>query len=185
MNDRVAQEVVRTRLDPLIESYFHQDSYGYRSGKSGIDAIRTCRKRNWKYDWVLDVDIKQFFDSIDHELLMKAVVKHCQEEWVLLYIERWLKTTIMHPDGRQEVSTSGTPQGGVVSPLLANLFLHYAFDKWIEKEFPSVKFERYADDVVIHCRSEKVAHIVCEKLNCKNTSCQSQRCFGKHLYKNR
>ena len=172
VNDRIAQEVVRARLDPLIEPYFHQDSYGYRTGRSGIDAIRTCRKRNWKYDWVLDVDIKQFFDSIDHELLMKAVTKHCQEKWILLYIERWLKTTIIHPNGMQEVSTSGTPQGGVISPLLANLFLHYAFDKWIEKEFPFVKFERYADDVVIHCKTEKVAHKVCEKLKERLIACR-------------
>jgi RNA-directed DNA polymerase len=171
VSDRIAQEVVRMRLEPLLEPKFHENSYGYRPGKSGIDAVRTCRERNWKYDWVLDVDIQKFFDSIDHELLLKAVAIHCHEKWMMLYIERWLKTMIKHPDGREEACTCGTPQGGVVSPLLANIFLHYAFDKWIEREFPLVKFERYADDVVIHCSSENESREVCERLKERLLEC--------------
>jgi len=170
--DRVAQEVVRARLEVRLESHFHEDSYGYRPGKSAIDAIRTCRERNWKYDWVLDVDIQEFFDTIDHELLLKAVRKHCSEKWTLLYIERWLKAPIQHKDGREEASNTGTPQGGVISPLLANLYLHYAFDKWIEREYPAVKFERYADDVVIHCRSVNEANALKSALGERLKECR-------------
>lgn len=153
--DRVAQEVVRARLETVLEPLFHEDSYGYRPGKSALEAVGTARERNWKYDWVLDVDIQKFFDTIDHGLLMKAVEKHCSEKWMALYVERWLKAPISYGDGRQEPNESGTPQGGVISPLLANLYLHYAFDKWMERENPEVKFERFADDVIIHCRDEE------------------------------
>jgi len=171
VSDRISQEVVRVRLEPLLEGKFHEDSYGYRPRKSGLDAVRTCRERNWKYDWVVDVDIQKFFDSINHDLLLKAVAIHCQEKWMMLYIERWLKAAIRHPDGREETCTCGTPQGGVISPLLANIFLHYAFDKWIEREFPSVKFERYADDIVIHCSSEDESHKVSERLKERLLEC--------------
>ncbi len=153
VSDRIAQEVVRARLEIQLEPLFHEDSYGYRPGKSAIDAIRTCRERNWKYDWVLELDIKKCFDTIPHGLLLKAVCKHCSEKWMLLYIERWLKAEIWHPDGKIEISTKGTPQGGVASPLLATLYLHYVFDKWMGREFPNVMFERYADDGVCHCRN--------------------------------
>lgn len=169
--DRIAQEVVRMRLEPLVEPKFHKDSYGFRPNKSGIDAIRTCRERNWKYDWVVDVDIQKFFDTINHELLLKAVEVNCKEKWMMLYIERWLKSTISHPDGTLEISTCGTPQGGVISPLLANIYLHYAFDKWIDREFPSVKFERYADDIVIHCRSNAESQKVCSRLKERLLEC--------------
>lgn len=153
--DRVAQEVVRARFEPVMEKFFHQDSYGYRPNKSAPEAVKTCRERCWKYDWVLDVDIQKFFDSIDHELLMKAVEHHTQEPWMRLYIQRWLKAPVQHSDGRREETTRGTPQGGVISPLLANLYLHYAFDRWMERTFPEAEFERYADDIVIHCRSKE------------------------------
>jgi group II intron reverse transcriptase/maturase len=155
--DRIAQEVVRRYLEPVLEPKFHPDSYGYRPGRSSIDAIRTARQRCWRNDWVVDVDIKGFFDSIDHELLLRAVRKHTQCPWVLLYIERWLTAPAMLVDGTLVEREQGTPQGGVISPLLANLFLHYAFDAWVGRTHPGVKFERYADDIVCHCCSEREA----------------------------
>ncbi len=151
--DRVAQQVVKQYLEPELERHFHTDSYGYRPGKSALDAVGRARKNCWKNDWVLDLDIKGFFDNIDHNLLMKAVRWHTDEKWVLLYIERWLKASVSMPDGSLVYPEKGTPQGGVISPLLANLFLHYAFDKWMERENPSISFERYADDAVCHCKS--------------------------------
>jgi RNA-directed DNA polymerase len=151
--DRVAQEVVRARLEPVVEGFFHPDSYGFRPNKSAPEAAKTCRERCWKYDWVLDVDIQKFFDTIDHELMMKAVKKHCAEKWMVIYIERWLKAPVQQSDGTVSETLKGTPQGGVISPTLANLYLHYAFDNWMMKTFSGVKFERYADDIVIHCSS--------------------------------
>lgn len=153
--DRVAQTVVKARFEPVVERFFHRDSYGYRPGKSALDAVDTCRERCWKYDWVLDVDIQKFFDTIDHDLLMKAVEQHCDDKWMNLYIRRWLTSPIQHKDGKREESVRGTPQGGVISPLLANLYLHYAFDHWMGRSFPGVPFERYADDIIIHCQSEE------------------------------
>ncbi len=155
--DRIAQRVVKQYLEPELEKHFHPDSYSYRHGKSALDAVGMARKRCWKYDWVLDLDIKGFFDNIDHELMMRAVRAHTKEKWVLLYIERWLKAPIEMPDGTQKLPRKGTPQGGVISPLLANLFLHYAFDKWMEREHPDIPFERYADDAVCHCKSRTQA----------------------------
>jgi group II intron reverse transcriptase/maturase len=128
--DRTAQEVARRYLEPILEPAFHADSYGYRPGKSAVDAVHRARQRCWRYDWVLDLDIKGFFDSIDWELLLKAVRRHTDCPWVLLYIERWLKAPAQMEDGSVVPRTAGTPQGGVISPLLANLFLHYAFDMW-------------------------------------------------------
>ena len=158
--DRVAQEVVRRYLEPRLEPAFHRDSYGYRPGRSAIDAIRAARQRCWRSDWVLDIDIKGFFDSIDHELMLKAVRHHTNERWVLLYVERWLKAPVMMEDGSLVERDRGTPQGGVISPLLANLFLHYAFDVWIGRAMPDVAFERYADDIICHCRSEGQARVL-------------------------
>lgn len=169
--DRIAQEVVRARLEVPLELIFHKDSYGYRPGKSAIDAVRSCRERNWKYDWVLDVDIQKFFDTIPHELLLKAVHKHCTEKWMVLYIERWLKAPIQHQDGSIVGSEQGTPQGGVISPLLANLYLHYAFDKWMEREHPTVKFERYADDLVCHCTTQEQAYELKQELDERLKEC--------------
>ena len=154
VTDRIAQGVVRQYLEPLVEPVFHRDSYGYRPERSAIDAIRTARRRCWRFDWVLDMDIKGFFDTIDHELLLKAVRHHTDCRWVLLYIERWLKAPVMMEGGSLVSQERGTPQGGVISPLLANLFLHYAFDKWMDRENPQVPFERYADDIICHCRTE-------------------------------
>ncbi len=156
--DRVAQMVVKQALEPELEGHFHPDSYGYRPGKSAHQAIGQARKRCWRNDWVLDLDIKGFFDNIDHSLLLKALRRHTRERWILLYVERWLQAEVEMPDGKREARDKGTPQGGVASPLLANLFLHYAFDAWMRREFPTIPFERYADDIVCHCRSEAQAN---------------------------
>jgi group II intron reverse transcriptase/maturase len=155
--DRVAQTVVKMYLEPGLEKVFHPDSYGYRPGRSAVEAVGVARKRCWRYDWVLDLDIKGFFDAIDHDLMMRAVRKHTEEKWVLLYIERWLTAPVAYGDGHEEERSRGTPQGGVISPLLANLFLHYAFDEWIIEECPHIPFERYADDIICHCKSQRQA----------------------------
>jgi len=155
--DRIAQTVGKRYLEPILEEYFHPDSYGYRPKKSAIEAVGVVRQRCWRYDWVLDLDIKGFFDSIDHELLMRAVRKHTDCKWVLLYIERWLKAPVQLEDGSLVHRDKGTPQGGVISPLLANLFLHYAFDTWMQRQYPQIPFERYADDGICHCRSKAEA----------------------------
>jgi RNA-directed DNA polymerase len=171
IGDRVAQTVVKARLEPVLEEFFHQDSYGYRPNKSALQAVGSCRQMCWKYDWVVDVDIQKFFDTIDHELMMKAVRKHCREKWMVLYIERWLKAPVEHSDGTEEKSQRGTPQGGVISPLLANLYLHYTFDVWMERSFPSIKFERYADDIIIHCNSNEQSENIKQALSKRLQEC--------------
>jgi RNA-directed DNA polymerase len=155
--DRIAQTVVKRYLEPILEKHFHPDSYGYRPKKSAIEAIGVGRQRCWRYDWVLDLDIKGFFDNIDHGLLMRAVRKHTDCKWVLVNIERWLKVPVQLEDGSLIHRDKGTPQGGVISPLLANLFLHYTFDRWMQRQNPRIPFERYADDVICHCRSKDKA----------------------------
>jgi RNA-directed DNA polymerase len=155
--DRIAQQVGKTKLEPELEPLFHADSYGYRPRKSAQDAVGQARERCWRNDWVLDLDIKGFFDNLDQDLLMRAVKKHAQDRWVVLYIERWLKAPMQEEDGRLTPRAKGTPQGGVISPLLANLFLHYALDRWLAANYPQVQFERYADDVIVHCRTERQA----------------------------
>ncbi len=157
VSDRIAQMVVKRHLEPILEPVFHRDSYGYRPGKSAHDALVKARQRCWAHDWVLDLDIKSFFDEIDWDLLMRAVRRHTDCPWVLLYLERWLQAPVRMPDGTLVARESGTPQGAVVSPVLANLFLHYAFDLWMQREYPSILFERYADDVICHCASETQA----------------------------
>lgn len=140
--DRIAQMVVKRVLEPELERRFHPDSYGYRPGKSALDAVAATRERCWRYPWVVDLDIKAFFDTIDHDLLLKAVRHHTDDRWVLLYIERWLKADLIREDGTRTPRTRGTPQGGVISPLLANLFLHYVFDCWMGRTWPMVPFAR-------------------------------------------
>ena len=157
VSDRVAQTVVKLYLEPKVEPHFHKDSYGYRPDKTALEAVGAARERCWRYDWVIDLDIKAFFDNLDHELIMKAVRKHTDCKWILLYIKRWLKVPFQMEEGKLENRDKGTPQGGVISPLLANLFLHYAFDKWMKREYPDVLFERYADDAVVHCRAREQA----------------------------
>ena len=171
VTDRVAQMVVKQVLEPQLEPIFDQDSYGYRPGKSAHQAVESCRKRCWKYDWVVDLDIKEFFDSIDHALLMRALQVHTSERLVLLYLRRWLEAPVELPDGILQERTSGTTQGGVISPLLANLYLHYAFDAWMRRSFPHVPFERYADDVICHCRSRAEAERLMAALRERFVSC--------------
>jgi RNA-directed DNA polymerase len=162
--DRVAQTVVRLYLEPEVEPIFHPDSYGYRPGRSALNAVARCRERCWRKDWVIDLDIRAFFDSLDHDLVMRAVSKHTTLRWVLLYVGRWLKAPLQREDGTLVARDRGTPQGSAISPLLANLFLHYAFDRWLTREFPDVSFERYADDAVVHCASQAQARRVLEAI---------------------
>ncbi len=169
--DRVAQMVAKIYFEPKVEPCFHPDSYGYRPGKSAGDALAVTRKRCWKYDWVLEFDIKGLFDNIDHKLLMKAVRKHTDNPWVLLYIERWLKAPFQMPDGTVVERTKGTPQGGVISPVLANLFLHYAFDRWMSKNHPGKPFARYADDAVAHCYTLERAQELRKSLDKRFAEC--------------
>ena len=169
--DRVAQMVVKRYLEPLVEPHFHDDSYGYRPGKSALDAVGVARQRCWRYAWVLDLDIKSFFDEIDRGLLMRAVRKHTDCPWVLLYLERWLRAPVQMADGSLIGRERGTPQGGVVSPLLANLFLHYAFDRWMRRNYPHIPFERYADDAICHCRSEAQAKMLRASLERRFAEC--------------
>jgi RNA-directed DNA polymerase len=169
--DRIAQQVVKARLEPEVEPLFHAASYGYRPGKSALDAVGQARKRCWRFDWVLDLDIKSFFDTLSQDLLLRAVKKHAPEQWIILYIERWLKAPVQEEDGRLVPRERGTPQGGVVSPLLANLFLHYAFDRWLAVHYPQVPFERYADDVIAHCRTERQAQDMRKAIAARLQSC--------------
>ena len=146
--DRIAQAVVKRRMEPNLERVFHRSSYGFRPHRSAKQALMKARDNCWQYAWVVDIDIKSFFDEIDHDLLLKAVRHHVSDSWVVLYIKRWLEAPVAYADGRRESRHRGTPQGGVISPLLANLFLHYAFDHWMERTSPMIEFERYADDSV-------------------------------------
>ncbi|MCA1681889.1 MAG: group II intron reverse transcriptase/maturase, partial [Actinobacteria bacterium] len=155
--DRIAQTVVARRLEEKVEPIFHQDSYGYRPGRSALDAVEACRKRCWKYAWVIDLDIQKFFDSVSWDLTVKAVEAHTDLPWVVLYVRRWLEAPLQLPDGILQQRDRGTPQGSAISPVLANLFMHYAFDRWMAREHPGVPFERYADDGVVHCVSESQA----------------------------
>lgn len=155
--DRVAQTAAAMLLEKTLEPAFHPDSYGYRPGRSAHDALAACRRRCWKKDWVLDLDVRAFFDSVPHDLMMKAVAHHTSERWVLLCISRWLAAPMQMPDGTIVPREKGTPQGSPISPLLANLFMHYAFDTWMGREFPGCPFERYADDVIVHCDTEEQA----------------------------
>jgi len=169
--DRVAQTVVKMVFEPLVEPVFHEDSYGYRPGKSAIEAVGVARKRCWETDWVIDLDIKGFFDSIPHDLVERAVARHTDLPWVRLYVGRWLRAPVQRADGSVEERMKGTPQGGVISPVLANLFLHYAFDVWMQRNHRSVRFERYADDAVVHCGSERQARAVLEAIRGRLAQC--------------
>lgn len=160
VGDRVAQTVVAAHLEKRVDPVFHPDSYGYRPGKSALDAVGRCRERCWKKDWVIDLDVQKFFDSVRWDLIVKAVEVHTDVPWVVLYVNRWLRAPVQQPDGTVLERTRGTPQGSSVSPVLANLFLHYAFDVWLVREFPTVEFERYADDAVVHCVTERQARRV-------------------------
>ncbi|WP_225850298.1 group II intron reverse transcriptase/maturase [Streptomyces sp. HPF1205] len=163
--DRVAQTVVAAHLERRVEPVFHPDSYGYRPNRSALDAVEVCRRRCWEYNWVIDLDIRKFFDSVRWDLVVKAVEAHTDARWVVLYVKRWLAAPLHLPDGTLQARDRGTPQGSSVSPVLANLFMHYAFDTWLTREFPAVAFERYADDAVIHCVTEGQARRVLAALH--------------------
>jgi RNA-directed DNA polymerase len=171
VSDRIAQTVVKLMIEPTLDPVFHEDSYGYRPGKSARQAIAVTRKRCWQYDWVVEFDIKAAFDQIDHALLIKAVRRHIKDSWILLYIERWLRAPFATADGGSLSRTRGTPQGGVVSPILMNLFMHYAFDSWMKRTYPQCPFARYADDAVVHCRSQAQAEAVMRSIALRLEEC--------------
>lgn len=172
VSDRVAQTVAKLYLEPALERVFHPDSYGYRPNKSAHDAVAKARKMCWQYDWVVDLDIKGFFDNIDHDLVMKALRAHTDSKWILLYIERWLKAPVQFEDGTLTDRDKGTPQGGVISPLLANLFLHYAFDIWMCINYPENPFERFADDAIVHCRTREEAEVIKQAIGQRLEQCK-------------
>ena len=159
VGDRIAQTVVAQALERKVESIFHPDSYGYRPRRSALDAVEVCRRRCWKADWVIDLDIRKFFDSVPWDLIVKAVEANTDLPWVVLYVRRGLNAPLQLPDGTLQQRDRGTPQGSAVSPVLANLFLHYAFDTWMARKFPAIRFERYVDDAVLHCFSEPISSL--------------------------
>lgn len=171
VSDRIAQTVVKLLIEPKLDALFHPGSYGYRPGRSAKQAIAITRERCWRYDWVVEFDIKAAFDHIDHELLMKAVRTHIKEDWILLYLERWLVAPFEAADGVRIQRERGTPQGGVISPMLMNLFMHYTFDAWMQRNSPNCPFARYADDAVVHCRSERQAEHVMRSIASRLAVC--------------
>jgi group II intron reverse transcriptase/maturase len=175
VQDRVAQTVAVAYLEPLVEPVFHPDSYGYRPGRSPLDAVATCRQRCWQYAWAIDLDIQGFFDNLDHELVLKAVAHHTDDKWILLYVQRWLTVPLRQPDGSVTARDRGSAQGASISPLLANLFMHYAFDTWMAREFPQVPFERFVDDVIVHCVSEQQARRVKDAIASRLAECGGLR----------
>jgi RNA-directed DNA polymerase len=162
--DRIAQTVARLYLEPEVEPIFHPDSYGYRPRRSALDAVGRCRQRCWRYDWAIDLDLRAFFDSLDHSLVLKAVAHHTDLRWILLYVERWLKAPLQLEDGTLKPRDRGSPQGSAISPVLANIFLHYALDMWLVREFPDIPFERYADDAILHCKTRAQACVVLDAI---------------------
>jgi RNA-directed DNA polymerase len=171
VSDRVAQAVVKSYLEQTVERKFHEDSYGYRPGKSALDAVGVARQRCWRQDWCIDLDIKGFFDNLDHDLMMKAIRFHTEEKWIHIYVERWLKAPLQLEDGTLIKRDMGTPQGGVISPLLANIFMHHAFDEWMKRRNSEVRFERFADDILVHCSSQKRAEEVLEEIKNRLKEC--------------
>jgi group II intron reverse transcriptase/maturase len=173
VSDRIAQQVVKDYLEPRLEAQFQENSYGYRPLKSAHQAVTAVQENVRQYAWVIDMDIKSFFDEVDHELLMKAVERHVPEKWVNMYVRRWLESPAQQSDGTLiQKEGRGTPQGGVISPLLANLFLHYVLDKWLSKHYPGIAFVRYADDIVIHCQTETEAKQLQEAIRARLTECK-------------
>ena len=172
--DRIAQQVVRTHLERILEPLFHNSSFGYRPHRNCHQAVKQAYVNTLNHDFAIDLDIKGFFDNIDHRLLMQALAHYCKDNWVLIYVERWLKAGVVQQDGNFTPTISGTPQGGVISPLLANLFLHVVFDKWMEKYHPEKPFERYADDIVVHCKTEKQALFMLNQIQQRFKACKLQ-----------
>lgn len=162
--DRIGQKAASMYLEPLVEPKFHEDSYGYRPNKSALDGVDTARKRCWRYDWTIDLDITGFFDNLDHELVLQAIKKHTNCKWVILYVERWMKAPIQQADGTREVRNKGVPQGGSVSPIISNIFMHHAFDMWMRQNYPTIPFERYVDDAIVHCKTKRQADFMRVKI---------------------
>ena len=171
ISDRVAQMVIKHLIEERLEKVFHPHSYGYRPKRSAHQALKRVRENCWKYDWVIDLDIKNFFDEIDHVKLLKALDKHVEEKWILRYIDRWLKAPLQTQEGKVISRTKGTPQGGVISPLLANLHLHYTLDVWFRTLNCSIQFVRYADDIIIHCQTRFQAEQSLQKLKERVEDC--------------
>jgi group II intron reverse transcriptase/maturase len=171
VSDRIAQTVVKRIIELILDPIFHPDSYGYRPGRSAKQAIAVIRKRCWRYDWVVEFDIKAAFDQIDHDLLLRAVCTHIRERWILLYLKRWLTAPFETVEGEQVPRQRGTPQGGVVSPIMMNLFMHYAFDIWMARRYPQCRFARYADDAVVHCHSQEQAREVMQSIASRLAEC--------------
>ena len=172
--DRIAQQVVKKHLEQIVELLFHSDSYGYRPNRSAHDAVRQSNTRTLNHDFVIDIDIKGFFDTIDQDLMMKPMKHYCSDRWVLMYVQRWLRAGVVNKEGMYRDTNTGTPQGGVISPLLANIFLHVVFDGWMEKNHPEKPFERYADDIVVHCKTEKQALFMLKVIKERMQKCKLQ-----------
>lgn len=175
--DRVAQQVAKSVIEPIMEEVFHIDSYGYRPNRSAHDALRCCQQRCHEYRWVIDMDIKGFFDNIDHDLMMRVLRHYIKEDWILMYVERWLKVPTIDKDGVKTERTKGTPQGGVISPILANMFLHVVFDAWMEKhyantQYGTIRWERYADDIIVHCKNETEARYIKNRIRERFAECK-------------
>ncbi|WP_250296696.1 group II intron reverse transcriptase/maturase [Wolbachia endosymbiont of Oedothorax gibbosus] len=158
--DRIGQTAAAMYLEPLVETKFHEDSYGYRPNKSALDAVDTARKRCWRYNWVIDLDISGFFDNLDHELALQAIKKYTDCKWIILYAERWMKAPIQQADGSRVVRDKGVPQGGSVSPIISNIFMHHVFDEWMREKYPTIPFERYVDDAIVHCKTLRQAEFM-------------------------
>jgi group II intron reverse transcriptase/maturase len=170
--DRIAQEVVRLHLERILDPLFHKSSFGYRRGKNAHQAVAASMNNCINHDFVIDLDIKGYFDNIDHELLLKGLTHYCKDKWVVMYVERWIKAGVITTEGMYQDRLTGTPQGGVISPLLSNLFLHIVFDKWMEKHHPEKPFERYADDIVVHCKTERQANYMKRMIRNRMLSCK-------------
>ncbi len=172
VSDRVAQQVIKDYLEPRLEESFHDSSYGYRPFRSAHQALESVRENVRKYAWVIDLDITAFFDNVDHEKMMLALDRHVDEKWVKMYVKRWLEAPVATTNGELITKDGkGTPQGGVISPLLANLYLHYSFDKWMEINFAEIPFVRYADDMVIHCKTEAQAIFILDNIQTRLQAC--------------
>lgn len=169
--DRIAQMVTKLYFEPIVEPKFHEDSYGYRPNKSALEAVKVAKVRCWKSSWAIDLDIKGFFDHLDHELMMKAVRFHTNNQWIIMYVERWLKAPIQTQSGQLIERDQGSPQGSVISPLLSNLFMHHAFDDWMQRKYPYIQFERYADDILVHCKSKRQALMILNAIKRRLKEC--------------
>ncbi|WP_353283644.1 group II intron reverse transcriptase/maturase [Wolbachia endosymbiont (group A) of Pogonocherus hispidulus] len=170
--DRIGQTAASMYLEPLVEPKFHEDSYGYRPNKSALDAVDTARKRCWRYDWTIDLDISGFFDNLDHQLALQAIKKHTDCKWIILYVERWMKAPIQLADGSKVVREKGVPQGGSVSPIISNIFMHHAFDMWMRQNYPTIPFERYVDDAIVHCKTKRQADYMREAIERRLAQCK-------------